>query len=146
MGIYVALIWLTTPLALFNILIMSHYDIFYTFFTLLRFLYFLKQKIFIASLLFGLSITFKYFLYLYFSHYYFFEKKLFMILLSTLICSFLMHLIFFLYQHSSAYIKKVLNFPAIYRIYYVFLDIGGIKISYFFFFIYSINLYNIFKK
>jgi hypothetical protein len=129
---YAALIWLTTPLALFEQVFMSLYDIFYILLTLWGFFYFLKQKTFLASLIFGLAITFKYFpLFVFFPLLLFFEKRISRIAVCTLIFALPMLVILLIYGQSPNYIEGVLNFSVIYRIYYAFLDVGY-KIYYIF--------------
>lgn len=58
---YAAIAWLAAPLALFSQLIFSQQDIFYVLLTMAGFLMFLRSRPYLASLLFGGAITFKYF-------------------------------------------------------------------------------------
>lgn len=56
-----AFFWFTTPFAVFSLLIFSQMDIFTLFFMMLGFLYYIRGRLLLFSLLFGISITFKYF-------------------------------------------------------------------------------------
>jgi Glycosyltransferase family 87 len=132
-GIYATWIWLTSPLAFFSQFIFSQYDIFYVFFTLFGFLFFLKKKPYLASVLFGLSITFKYFpIFVYIPLLLFFEKKILKIILCGVIFSIPILIIQGLYSHSPAYIMGVLEFSPIARVFSAGLTYNGQVIYYIF--------------
>lgn len=132
-GQYAAWIWFTSPLAIFSQFIFSQYDIFYVFLTLLGFWFFLKNKAYSASFIFGLAITFKYFpFFVFIPLLLFFEKKILKILVCGLIFSIPMLLIQLLYIHSSAYVEGVLHFSAIGRVFISALEIGPQKVYYIF--------------
>lgn len=130
---YATWIWLTSPLAIFSEFIFSQYDIFYTFLTLLGFLVFLKKKPYLASFLFGLAITFKYFPFFVFVPLLFFlEKKIFKLLICGVIFSLPILLVQIFYLHSPAYVSGVLEFSAIGRVFLSALDVSFQKIYYIF--------------
>lgn len=132
-GNYVTWLWLTTPLAIFSQFIFSQYDIFYVFLSLYGFLSFLKKELYLASFLFGLAITFKYFpLFVFIPLLFFFEKEIFKIVLNIFIFSIPILIIQVLYIHSSAYMEGVIGFSAIGRIFLAALDISKLKIYYIF--------------
>ena len=132
-GQYVTWIWLTSPLAIFSQFIFSQYDIFYVFLTVLGFCFFLKKKIYSASLAFGLAVTFKYFpFFIFVPLLLFFEKKILKLLVCGLIFSIPMLLIQVLYGHSPAYIEGVLKFGALGRVFLSCLEIGPLKVYYIF--------------
>ncbi len=132
-GKYVAWLWLTTPLALFSQFIFSQYDIFYVFFTVWGFLFFLKRKILLASFLFGLAITFKYFpFFVFFPLLLFFEKKILRLALNSFVFAIPTLCIQLIYGHSPAYITNVMGFSAIGRVFSAYLSIGTGKIYYIF--------------
>lgn len=131
-GKYVTWLWLTTPLALFSQFIFSQYDIFYVFLTLIGFLFFLDRRLYLASFMFSLAITFKYFpFFVFFPLLLFFEKKVIKLFVCTLIFLVPSFLIHGLYGHSPAYIEGVLGFSVVGRVFYTFLDVG-VKIYYIF--------------
>jgi hypothetical protein len=130
-GKHAALIWLTTPLALFPQFIFSQYDIFYVFFTLVGFLYFLKQRILLASFLFGLAITFKYFpFFVFLPLLLFFEKKIARLLLAFGVFLIPTFCIYSLYGRSPAFMEGVVHFSAMSKIFFAAIDAGGPKIYY----------------
>jgi hypothetical protein len=128
-GKYATWLWLTTPLALFSQFIFSQYDIFYVFFTLWGFLFFLKRKVLLASLLFGLAITFKYFpFFVFIPLLVFFEKKIVRLMVSGFVFAIPMLAIQLLYGHSPAYVEGVMGFSVIGRVFASYLAIGTAKI------------------
>lgn len=132
-GAYATWIWLTSPLAIFSQFIFSQYDIFYVFLTLAGFFCFLEKKIFTASLLFGLAITFKYFpFFVYLPLLLFFEKKIYRLTLNGLIFAIPILLVHGLYGHSPGYIEGVLDFPVIGRVFSSYLAISNQKIYFIF--------------
>jgi hypothetical protein len=132
-GKYATCLWLTTPLALFSQFIFSQYDIFYVFFTLWGFLCFLNRKLLLASFLFGIAITFKYFpFFVFMPLLVFFEKKLLRLLVYGLVFLSPMCFIQLIYGHSPAYIEGVLGFSAVGRVFSAYLSIGKPKLYYIF--------------
>lgn len=130
-GKYAAWLWLTTPLALFSQFIFSQYDIFYVFLTVLGFLFFIKRQVFLASFIFGVAITFKYFpIFVFVPLLVLFEKKL--LRLSVAGCIFLIpvFLIQCLYGNSPAFIEGVIRFSLIPRVFLAALPLGGPSIYY----------------
>ncbi len=126
-------IWFTSPLAIFSQFIFSQYDIFYTFLTLLGFLFFLKKKSYSASLIFGLAVTFKYFpFFVFVPLLLFLEKRIIKLLICGLIFLLPMLLIQPFYLHSPAYIEGVLHFNALGRVFISALEIGPQKVYYIF--------------
>lgn len=132
-GKYSTWIWLTSPLAIFSEFIFSQYDIFYTFLTLLGFYTFLKKKPYLASFIFGLAITFKYFpFFVFVPLLLFLEKKIFKLLICGVIFSLPILLVQIFYLHSPAYIAGVLEFSAIGRVFLSALEVSFQKIYYIF--------------
>ncbi|WP_342220636.1 glycosyltransferase family 87 protein [Rickettsiella endosymbiont of Miltochrista miniata] len=132
-GVYATWLWLTSPIAIFSQFIFSQYDIFYVFLTLFGFLIFLKKQNYLASFLFGLAITFKYFpFFVFIPLLLFFEKKIIKLILCGLIFLIPTFIIQALYIHSSAYISGVLGFSVIARVFSAGLIYGGQKIYYIF--------------
>lgn len=132
-NIYATWIWLTSPLAIFSQFIFSQYDIFYVFLTLSGFFYFLEKKIFFASFIFGLAITFKYFpFFVFIPLLLFFEKNIIKLALCSVIFALPVLLIYELYQHSPAFISGVIGFSAVGRVFSSFLEISSQRIYFIF--------------
>lgn len=132
-GKYATWIWFTSPLAIFSQFIFSQYDIFYVFLTLLGFFFFIKEKSYSASFIFGLAVTFKYFpFFVFVPLLVFLEKKIIKLLICGLIFLIPMVLIQLLYIHSYAYIEGVLHFSAIGRVFLSALEIASQKVYYIF--------------
>lgn len=132
-GIYATWIWLTSPLAIFSQFIFSQYDIFYVFLTLVGFFIFLKKRPYLASFIFGLAITFKYFpLFVFIPLLLFFEKKILKIILCGVIFSIPVLIIQGLYGHSPAYLSGVLEFAPIARVFSASLNYKNQEIYYIF--------------
>ncbi len=128
-GKYATWVWLTAPMALFSQVIVSQTDIFYLFFTLIGFLFFLRKNIYLASFIFSIAITFKYFpLFVFLPLLFFFEKKILKLMLCMLIFGIPILLVNLLYGHSPAFVEGVLNFFALPRIFSSSMDVGGIKV------------------
>lgn len=126
---YTTWLWLTSPLAIFSQIIFSQCDIFYLFFTLGGFFYFLKKKIYFASFLFSIGVTFKYFpIFVFLPLLLFFEKKIIKLIFSIIIFTIPTLLIKILYGNSPAYIEGVLNFFALPRIFAAALNVGDVEI------------------
>ncbi|WP_342146800.1 hypothetical protein [Rickettsiella endosymbiont of Aleochara curtula] len=135
-GIQATWLWLSTPIAVCIQFIFTEYDIFYVFFTLVGFLFFLKQRIFLGSFIFGIAVTFKYFPFLVFLPLLlFFEKKPFKLVFYFFI--FLVpHLIIkIIYGHSLAYIQGVRCFAVMYRVFDVYLNFRAYDVKLLFFFL-----------
>lgn len=132
-GIFSTWIWFTSPLAVFSQFIFSQYDIFYVFLTLFGFFIFLKKECYLASFVFGLAITFKYFpFFVYIPLLLFFEKKILKIILCGLIFLIPILIIQGLYIHSPEYVSGVLEFSPIARVFSAGLSYNGQKIFYIF--------------
>lgn len=128
-GKYATWVWLTAPMALFSQVIVSQTDIFYLFFTLIGFLCFLRKKIYLASVVFSIAITFKYFpLFVFLPLLFFYEKKLLKLLLCIIIFGVPLLVVKLLYGHSPAFVEGVLNFFALPRVFSSAMDVGGIKV------------------
>lgn len=126
---YATAAWLTAPLALFSQLIFSQYDIFYVLLALAGFFLFLRDRLFLASLCFGLAITFKYFPALaYLPLLLFFEKRLGRLAVNVLIFIVPMLLVELMYGQSAAYVEGVKNHFAVDRVYAAFVKWDFIKI------------------
>ena len=122
---YAAAAWLTMPLALFSEFIFSQYDIFYVLLTLAGFLMFLRRRLAMASLYFGVAITFKYFpAFVFLPLLFFYEKRIYRIAIYCLIFLFPTLLIDLMYGHSPAFVEGVLHHSAIDRIYAATIDSG----------------------
>ncbi|MFZ0219874.1 MAG: glycosyltransferase family 87 protein [Candidatus Aquirickettsiella sp.] len=139
-GVYASWLWLTTPIALCSQFIYAQYDIFYVFFTVVGFLFFLKRSIFLASFIFGLAVTFKYFpIVIFLPLLLFFEKKIFRMILALLIFSIPMLIIQILYGHSPAYIEGVMGFGVLYHLFYTYVDFIAFEVKvYYIFLIFSL--------
>jgi len=138
-GRYATAIWLTTPLAVFSQFIFSQCDIFYVFLTLAGFLMFLRGNISVASLLFGVAITFKYFpAFVFIPLLLFFEKRISKIFVSLFIFLAPTLLIQYLYGQSPAFIEGVKHHYAIDRVFAASIDIGGGWRIYYLFAIFTI--------
>ncbi|MEN9446747.1 MAG: hypothetical protein RJA25_36 [Bacteroidota bacterium] len=132
-GVYATWLWLTSPIAIFSQFIISQYDIFYVFLTLFGFLFFLKKRAYLASIIFGLSITFKYFpFFVFIPLLLFFEKKITKLIVCGLMFSIPTLIIQALYIHSPAYVSGVLGFPVVARVFSAELLYNGPKIYYIF--------------
>lgn len=122
-------LWLTSPLAIFSQIIFSQCDIFYLFFTLGGFLCFLKNRIYLASFVFSIGVTFKYFpIFVFLPLLFFFEKNIIKIIISMIIFIIPTFLIKILFKNSPAYVEGVLNFFALPRIFSASLNHGDVKI------------------
>lgn len=122
-GVYATWLWLTTPIAVCSQFIYAQYDIFYVFFIVVGFLFFLKRRIFLASFIFGLAITFKYFpIVIFFPLLLFFEKNIFRLMLAIFLFAIPMFIIQKLYGHSPAYIQGVMRFGVIYYLFSTYID------------------------
>jgi hypothetical protein len=134
-GLHATWLWLSTPIAVCSQFIFSQYDIFYVFLMLLGFLLFLEQRIALASFIFGISITFKYFPFLVFLPLLlFFEKRIFKLVLYLFIFSIPILIIQIMYGHSSAYIQGVKGFGVLYSVFTTYIDFMSydVKVLYFF--------------
>lgn len=139
-GKYATWLWLTTPMALFSQVIFSQCDIFYTFLTLIGFLFFLRYRIYLASFILGVAVTFKYFpFFVFLPLLVFFEKKILRLTLAVIIFSIPIFLSKILYGNSPAFIEGVLHFFALPRVFSASMDVGLIKI-YALFLVFSILL------
>ncbi|WP_342228087.1 hypothetical protein [Rickettsiella endosymbiont of Rhagonycha lignosa] len=128
-GKYATWVWLTAPMALFSQAIVSQTDIFYLFFTLMGFLFFLRKKIYLASVIFSIAITFKYFpLFVFLPLLFFYEKKILKLILCLSIFCIPLLLVKLLYGQSPAFVEGVLNFFALPRVFSSSMDVGGIKV------------------
>jgi hypothetical protein len=111
---YAAAVWLVMPLALFSEFIFSQYDIFYVLLTLAGFLAFLRRRLALASLCFGIAITFKYFpAFVFVPLLLFYEKRISRILTYCFIFISPTLLIDLMYGHSPAFVEGVLHHAAI---------------------------------
>lgn len=134
-GVYATWLWLTTPIAVCSQFIYAQYDIFYVFFTVIGFFFFLRKRIFLASFIFGLAITFKYFpIVIFLPLLLFFEKNIFRLILAIFLFAIPMFIMQKLYGHSPAYILGVLRFGVIYYLFTTHID----------FFAYEVKVYYIF--
>ena len=134
-GMQATWLWLTTPIAVCVQFIFTEYDIFYVFFTLLGFLFFLERRIALASFVFGIAVTFKYFPFLvFFPLLLFFEKNIFKIILYMFIFAIPLLIIQIIYGHSIPFVQGVKSFGVIYFIFISYIDLGAydVKIVYFF--------------
>lgn len=135
-GVQATWLWLSTPIAVCVQFIFTEYDIFYVFFTLVGFLFFLKRRIVLASLIFGIAITFKYFPFLVFLPLLlFFEKKPFKLALYFSIFLIPHFIIKIIYGHSLAYIQGVRGFGVMYRVFDVYLNFRAYDVKLLFFFL-----------
>ncbi len=115
---YAALLWLIAPFALFSQFIFSGYDVFYTLLTILGVHKFLQKRIYQASLLFGIAITFKTFpTFVFLPLLFLYEKRLWMLGAQFLI--FYAPSLFYriCYSSSQAYYDGVLSFPVLEKVF-----------------------------
>ncbi len=130
---YAAIAWLAMPVAFFSQFIFSQYDIFYVALTIAGFLMFLKERIFLASTIFGIAITFKYFpVFVYIPLLLLFEKRIFKIIINIIIFSLPITILDLIYKNSFAYNLGVKNHASIEKIYAASLNIGCCDIYYIF--------------
>lgn len=130
---YAAAAWLFMPIALFSQLIFSQYDIFYVLLTMIGFLMFLKNRIVIASLLFGIAITFKYFpVFVFIPLLLLFEKNILKIIGNFIIFSIPLFILELPYKDNAAYVLGVKNHASINKIYAAAMNIGCCDIYYIF--------------
>ena len=130
---YAAIAWLAMPVAFFSQFIFSQYDIFYVALTIAGFLMFLKERIFLASILFGFAITFKYFpIFVFIPLLFLFEKKVFKIIVNIVLFSLPTIILDLIYKNSFAYKLGVKNHASIEKIYDASLNIGCCDIYYIF--------------
>lgn len=126
---YATAAWMAMPLAVFSQFIFSQADIFYVLLTLLGILMFLKGRLYLGALYFGLSITFKYFpAFVFLPLLLLFEKRVSRIALSGLIFLVPMALIELAYHRSAQYVALVHNFVEVERVYRVAMDVDFWKI------------------
>jgi len=122
---FAATSWATMPLAVFSQFIFSQYDVFYVLLTLSGILMFLRGRLYLASIYFGLAITFKYFpAFVFLPMLCLYEKRLSRLALCTLIVSMPTLAVYLLYGNSPAFIEGVYHHAAIDRIYAASIDIG----------------------
>ena len=104
---YATAAWFTAPLALFSQFIYSQTDIFYVQLMLLGYLMFVRKRVGLASIYFGLSVTFKYFPAVsFFPLLLLFEKRLTRILAFVLVFLAPTFLIRFAFAHSQGFIVE----------------------------------------
>jgi hypothetical protein len=138
-GKYAAWLWLTTPLALFSQFIFSQYDIFYVFLTVAGFLFFIKRRIFLASFLFGVAITFKYFpLFVFVPLLVLCEKKITRLIFAGSIFFIPTVLIQCLYGNSPAFIEGVVHFSVLSRVFLASINVGGPTSIYYLVLLYTV--------
>lgn len=122
---YATAAWLTMPVALFSEFIFSQYDIFYVLLTLAGLRMFLRHRLLMASMYFGLAITFKYFpAFTFFPLLLLYEKRLPRIALNSMIFIAPTAFINLIYGHSPAFIEGVRDHDALERVYAATFDIG----------------------
>lgn len=126
---YATVAWLTMPLAVFSQLIFSQVDIFYVLWMLLGILMFLKGRLYLGALYFGLSITFKYFpAFVFLPLLFLFEKRVARIAVCILVFITPLAFIELVYHRSAEYLTLVHGFDLVNRVYRVSLDLGGWRI------------------
>lgn len=126
---YAAAAWLTMPLALFSQFIFSQVDIFYVLLTLIGMLMFLRGRVYMAALVFGVSITFKYFpAFVFLPLLLAFEKRILRVALGCLIFVTPLALIELAYHQSAAYLELVHGFYAVEWVYGFSVNAGGLQI------------------
>ena len=110
--------WVTTPIAVFSQFIFGQYNVLTVIFTLLGFLYYLRERNRLAAFYFGIAITFKYFpLFVFLPLLLLTEKRpreLF-VNLAIVLAPILVQVL--LYVHSDAFRQGVLGFGAAGRVF-----------------------------
>ena len=139
-GVYATWLWLTSPIAVCSQFIYAQYDIFYVFLAVLGFFFFLKRRIYLASFIFGLSITFKYFpIVIFLPLLLFFEKRFLRLILAIFLFAIPMLIMQKMYGHSPAYILGVLRFGVIYFLFNTYVDFLAYDVKvYYIFLIFSL--------
>ena len=123
---YATAAWLTMPLAVFSQFIFSQVDIFNVLLSLLGILMFLKGRLYLGALFFGLSITFKYFpAFVFLPLVLLFEKRIARIALGVVIFITPIALMELFYHRSPAYLTLTHNFVEVDRVYSVSMRLGG---------------------
>jgi Glycosyltransferase family 87 len=124
---YATIAWMTTPIALFSQAIISQNDIFHVTLTLAAYLMLLRKRILVASLIFGVAITFKYFPTFVFAPLLLLcEKRPWRIVLLTLLFVAPLLSLNILYGGSAAFVEAVRGNPEAYRVYEASLNIGDL--------------------
>lgn len=122
---YATAVYLAMPLALFSQFLFCQLDVFYVLFTLAGVLMFMRGKVGVASLYFGLSVTFKYFPALvYFPLLFLHEKRISRIAINSLIFILPTIVIDLAYRESPAFIEGVRHFEVLNRVYAATFDPG----------------------
>ena len=117
-AVFLTWLYLLFPLAIFVQFIFSQHDIFYVALAVCGVLFFLKRKIYCASCLFAIAITFKYFpIFTFIPLLLYFEKRITHIFMNMCICMAPLFLFNVLYAGSPAYIEMVRNFSALSRVF-----------------------------
>ena len=105
---YAALAWLTMPIALFVQFIFSQIDIFYVALTIAGFLMFLRDRLYAASVLFGVALTFKYFpIFVFIPLLLLYEKRLWRVAVCVAIAMVPLVLVNLVYGDSPVYLADV---------------------------------------
>jgi Glycosyltransferase family 87 len=123
---YATAAWMSMPLAVFSQFIFSQMDIFYVALLLLGILMFLRGRLYLGALCFGISITFKYFpAFVFVPLLLLFEKRLSRIFLSGFIFIAPLAAIELIYRRSPAYLALVHDYVEVDRVYSVAINVGG---------------------
>jgi hypothetical protein len=126
-------VYLTSPILIFTQFVFSQFDIFYVVLTLAGFGFMLQRRIFVASLAFGLAITFKSFPALVFLPLLLFvEKRFWRLAGAGLLFVLPFALLQMVYSGSPAFVEGVTNNQAQGRIFTAGLDLEGWTILFLF--------------
>jgi hypothetical protein len=111
-------VFLVTPMGFFSQFVFSQVDIFYVFLTLIGFLMFLKNRLWAASIAFGLSMAFKYFpVFVFVPLLLLAEKRLIKLAGATLLFTLPSAIIHLAYRNSPAFTEGVNNFNVLDKLY-----------------------------
>lgn len=126
-------VYLTSPLLIFTQFVFSQCDIFYIVLTLIGYGLILRRRVFAASVVFGLAITFKAFpAFVYLPLLLLIEKRFWQLAASGLLFILPTALLHVLYSGSPAFVEGVINHPAHGRVFAAGIDLEGWKIIFLF--------------
>lgn len=115
---YTAALWLTAPIALFSQFIFSGYDVFYVVLTIVGVHTFLQNRLWQASILFGIAITFKTFpAFVFLPLLFLYEKRLWRLIAHFAVFYGPSLLYRICYSGSQAYYDGVLSFSVLNKVF-----------------------------
>lgn len=123
--------YMTSPILIFTQFVFSQYDIFYILLTLVGYGLILQRRIFMASAVFGLAVTFKSFpIFVYLPLLLLVEKRIVRLAASGLLLILPTALLLALYWRSPAFVEGVIGNPGYSLVFVAGIDLGGWKIMF----------------